>query len=186
MLDYGCGWGDISAMVSTRYVSTVGVDVDEERVAFARTQHPSLRFERCRPDGLDFPDSSFDTVLSVVVIPFVPSLNAYLAECARVLRPGGHLIILFPNPHSWLEWIYLRAHRAPRYSTNLPSLQYVISALHEHGLEVEASGGFFDPPFDRITNPVEAGLSALNVFGHLLQMTPRASYLGYRCRSTRA
>jgi ubiquinone/menaquinone biosynthesis C-methylase UbiE len=181
-LDYGCGWGDITALVAPQFASILGVDVSEDRIAFATTQHPAIRFETCRTDGLDLPSDSFDTVLSVVVVPFVPDIGQYLDECARVLRPGGQLVVLLPNPHSWLEWIYLTAGREPRRSRNLPSLAAVMTHLGQRGFIVEAQGGFFDPPFDRVTNLVEVGLAVLNTIGHLFGPRSRASYVGYRCR----
>lgn len=182
-LDYGCGWGDISHLLSSQFTSVVGVDVSAARVAFAAEQYPSLSFEQCAGEGLRFDDSSFDTVLSVVVLPFVPDGDRYLAECARVLRPGGGFLFVVPNPHSNLDLVYRLAGKPPkRRARNIDSVAGLEAQLARFGFTIEARGHFFDPPFDRITNPGEVVLATLNVIGHLRRDASRASYLGYRAR----
>ena len=79
VLDYGFGWGDIAWQASRTHPDIHAVDVEQRRVDFARSQYAPLPFDVCRPDGLDFPDASFDIVLSIVVLPFVPDDDAYLA-----------------------------------------------------------------------------------------------------------
>ena len=56
-------------------------------------------------DALPFEDGSFDTVLCTQVIEHVRTPNAVIAECARVLRPGGVLIVTAPQ--------YWEVHEAP-------------------------------------------------------------------------
>ncbi len=91
LLDYGCGYGELTFELARTHDVT-GVDLNPERVRFAQREYAPVRFAVCRPDGLDFPDGSFDVVTSVVVLPFVRDRAAYLDECRRVLRPGGHLV----------------------------------------------------------------------------------------------
>jgi ubiquinone/menaquinone biosynthesis C-methylase UbiE len=183
-LDYGCGWGDITARLAPRFDRIVGVDVSPDRVAFATSQYPSLEFRTCPTNGLDHPDRSYDVVLSIVVLPFVPSVADYLADCARVLRPGGHLVAMFPNPHPMMELVYRAFGRRYVRMRNLPTLASVREALATAGFAIEAETGFYDPPFDRITNPVELATAALNTVGHLAGIAARASYLGVRCTRT--
>ncbi len=93
LLDYGCGFGDLTWELAKSH-DVIGVDVDASRVAFAAREYAPVRFETCRADGLDFPDQSFDVVVSAVVLPFVADEARYLAECRRVLRAGGHLVLM--------------------------------------------------------------------------------------------
>lgn len=169
------------ARVASRFDRIVGVDVSPVRIAFAREQYPALAFRTCPTDGLDHPDGSYDVVLSIVVLPFVPSVPDYLADCARVLRPGGHLVAMFPNPHPMMELVYRAFGRRYVRMRALPTMADVSRALAGAGFRVEAQTGFYDPPFDRITNLVELVTAGLNTVGHLAGIASRASYLGVRC-----
>ena len=86
VLDYGFGWGDIAWAAAKTHPDLHAVDVEQRRVDFAREQYAPLPFDRCRPDGLDLPDASFDVVLSIVVLPFVPDDDAYVATAIRLGR----------------------------------------------------------------------------------------------------
>ena len=58
-------------------------------------------------DTLPFPADSLDAVVASSVLEYVREPAAVLAECARVLRPGGILVCTVPNvadPVRWLEW----------------------------------------------------------------------------------
>src|SRR5262245_34773268 len=67
--DYGCGYGDLTYAISRTH-RVRGVDLDPERVAFARCEYAPLEFQVCAPDDAPFPDASFDVVASIVVVNF--------------------------------------------------------------------------------------------------------------------
>jgi SAM-dependent methyltransferase len=69
----------------------VGVDSSKEYVAYAREQlaDPRFRFEVADARALSFDPATFDAVVSGLVLNFVPSPDAAVAEMARVARPGG-------------------------------------------------------------------------------------------------
>ena len=103
-LDFGCGVGRVSAPLSTRFETVVGLDVSPSMVETARrlhAAHPNCRFEVQRTTDLrQFSDASFDLVLCVLVLQHLPSPQAilrYLAEFVRVLAPGGALVIQIPS-----------------------------------------------------------------------------------------
>lgn len=182
LLDYGAGWGDICHRVAPRFGQVLGVDVSAERVAFASGQYPELAFRTCPPDHLDCEDASFDVVLSIVVLNFTPDPLAYLRECARVLRPGGHLVLAFPNGQGYMAMLYRAVGRTWNAHHRMPDTAALETALAEMGFVVERRDGFFDPPFDRLRNAAEVALAACNLFGHLAGARDRASYLGSRYR----
>ena len=93
-LDYGCGLGDITHHMSSYFESIIGVDVTPQRVEWANAHYAPLQFHVCDPKTLDFPDGSFDTVLSSVVINWADDPESYLQNIRKVLVIGGHLVIL--------------------------------------------------------------------------------------------
>jgi SAM-dependent methyltransferase len=80
-----------------------GVDVDEPSLAMARSRKPSLRVSYGEAEALPFADATFDAVLALDVIgnAGVRHKPALLAEAARVLRPGG-VLVLQAAAYQWL------------------------------------------------------------------------------------
>lgn len=96
VLEVGCGRGGGASYVA-RYLgprSMTGVDFARIAIDFCRRHHrrDGLRFERADAEALPFPDASFDTVLNVESSHCYPDVDRFLAEAARVLRPGGSLL----------------------------------------------------------------------------------------------
>lgn len=113
LLDWGCGWGQVTALLRERGVDAHPFDyrADEPEPGEA----PLERFPEIvcsyspEPVALPFPDACFDAVLSCGVLEHVRDPDASLAELHRVLRPGGRLyVIKLPNRASWLEWVAKR------------------------------------------------------------------------------
>jgi SAM-dependent methyltransferase len=103
-LDFGCGVGRVTAPLSRRFGEVLGLDISPSMVASARKLHAdqaNLTFEVQQSDDLArYPDGSFDLVLCVLVLQHLSSQQAilrYLAEFARVLRPGGALVVQLPS-----------------------------------------------------------------------------------------
>lgn len=99
VLEVGCGGGQLAEQVGARRgdLRWLGVDVSAEQVARARRRHAgSSSAEFVVGDALDLPfeDERFDAVVSVASIKHWPDPAAGLAECVRVLRPGGVLLVV--------------------------------------------------------------------------------------------
>lgn len=152
VLDYGCGYGDLSHAISRTH-PVRGVDVDPARVAFAAREYAPITFEACRPDGLDFPDGSFDVVASSVVLPFVPDPAAYVRECHRVLRVGGHLVLATKNVPHVRNALRRLSGRQPIASRLWARPRGEVRALLERlGFRIIDETYFYDPPFDGWNN----------------------------------
>jgi ubiquinone/menaquinone biosynthesis C-methylase UbiE len=106
VLDLGCGYGGLMLAVAEMGAERVlGVDVSEERVAFARRRlQPAARAFPVLADAasLPFPDQSVDIIVSDSAIEHLHDLRAALREMVRVLRPGGRVYALWGN--SWLTY----------------------------------------------------------------------------------
>ena len=99
VLDAGCGTGRMSRYLADRGCLVSGVDLSPGMVAMARRAHPDLAFAVGSLTGLPHADDQFAGVLlwySIIHTP--PSGQARIfAEAARVLRPGGHLLVGFQS-----------------------------------------------------------------------------------------
>jgi ubiquinone/menaquinone biosynthesis C-methylase UbiE len=98
VLDLGCGQGAMTVDVAQAGATVVGVDLDEERVEFARRnvalRHPDLAervsFECARLESLGF-EERFDVALSKDTFEHVDDMDSMLQALHRVLTPGGEL-----------------------------------------------------------------------------------------------
>lgn len=93
LLDVGCGTGHHMASLRKRGFEVAGVDGSEEMIVHARANNPGAQIEHSDVDSLPFPDSSFDFVLCVEVLRYLPDFTKCVNEIARVLKPGGTCLV---------------------------------------------------------------------------------------------
>ncbi|HET6967414.1 MAG TPA: class I SAM-dependent methyltransferase, partial [Ornithinibacter sp.] len=95
VLDAGCGTGRMSAHLAARGCHVEGVDLSPGMVAMARRDHPALRFEVGSLTELPCADGEFAGVMLWYSIIHTPPSGqpAIFEEVARVLRPGGHVLV---------------------------------------------------------------------------------------------
>jgi ubiquinone/menaquinone biosynthesis C-methylase UbiE len=92
-VDAACGTGRYSAYLAGRGHAVVGVDSSADMLAVARARLPHSDFLAGSLDNLPVPDSSADLVVCALALAHMPELSVVMAEFARVLRPGGHLVM---------------------------------------------------------------------------------------------
>ena len=102
VLDVGCGTGTLAMEVQPRVGATgqvFGIDPGAQQIARAQSKagrrHLPIEFQIGAIEHLDFPDQTFDVVLSTIMMHHLSdSLKRQgLAESFRVLKPGGRLVI---------------------------------------------------------------------------------------------
>ena len=102
VLDVGCGTGTLAMEVQSRVGRAghvAGVDPGTQQIARARSKaarrHVPIEFQIAMIEQLPFPDQSFDVVFSTLMMHHLPAplKRQGLAEIARVLKPGGRLVI---------------------------------------------------------------------------------------------
>lgn len=102
LLDFGCGYGGRTVEFQRLAGGfAVGFDVETRMIGpaleFARAEGaPRVAYAAGIGEALPFADESFDVVVSYDVFEHVHDPEICLAECLRVLRPGGRLMIVFP------------------------------------------------------------------------------------------
>ncbi|MEV4222458.1 class I SAM-dependent methyltransferase [Nonomuraea sp. NPDC049725] len=97
-LDAACGTGRMAAALAGRGHRVIGVDSSPDMLALARERVPQGDFRHGELDRLPVPDDAVDLVTCSLALTHVPSLGPAMAEFARVLRPGGHLVISDMHP----------------------------------------------------------------------------------------
>jgi len=101
ILDVGAGWGAVADMVRANGDSEVhAVDPDRKRVERMREAFPLVLSCRADSEHLPYRDSLFDKLYSTMAFHHFPDRRKSLEEFARVLRPGGTLLIAEIQPHS--------------------------------------------------------------------------------------
>ncbi len=120
LLDIGCGTGGLLERVAGRIAEGVGVDASRDMLALARTRlaerglsHIAVR--QADMYRLPIADSTFDAVTLQMVLHYAEDPAVALAEAARVLRPGGVLVIVDLAPHQRADLLGAYAHRWPGF-----------------------------------------------------------------------
>jgi SAM-dependent methyltransferase len=102
-VDAACGTGRFSALLADRGHRVIGVDSSPEMLARARANVPSGDFRAGDLGALPADGASADLVTCGLALAHVPDLRPAFAEFARVLRPGGHLVISDMHPERILR-----------------------------------------------------------------------------------
>lgn len=98
-LDAACGTGAVAQQLVARGHDVVGVDLSEAMLSRARKAVPQARFVTGDLQDLPVPDGDVDHVVCSLALAHVGDLRPFFAEAARVMRPGGHLIVLDTRGH---------------------------------------------------------------------------------------
>lgn len=97
VLEAGCGEGYGARLLAGHAGSINALDYDDYATAHVRRAYPDLPVVRANLVRLPYADASFDVVVSLQTIEHLWDQAAFVAECARVLRSGGRMIISTPN-----------------------------------------------------------------------------------------
>jgi ubiquinone/menaquinone biosynthesis C-methylase UbiE len=107
VLDMGCGTGYLLRVLADRYPNAeqlVGIDAAPQMVQTATggTHDDRLTFAVGVAEQIGYPDETFDLIVSTTSFDHWSDQQAGLRECARVLRPGGRLVLV--DQFSWMLW----------------------------------------------------------------------------------
>jgi SAM-dependent methyltransferase len=173
VLDVGSGDGAAAATIAPHCRSLTCIDVNPRLIEAARARlgrHHNVRVQVADGHQLPFPDASFDAVLVFHTLTYAERPARVVAECARVLRPDGRLVVLCLDEHKQSEvtarygerhaGFSLRAVRGMLGRAGLsvvsakvasrevrrPDLQVVLAVADKLGNQPGTQRGFPDPP----------------------------------------
>lgn len=145
VLDVGCGGGQDMIPFAAAGASCVGIDISHESGVFGRTlfaaHYPNIpvHFATSTAEHLPFPSDHFDALVCRVAIPYTDNRVA-IREMARVLRPGG--VLLLKTHHFWY---YVdkakKAIRARSLLSLVHSLRVMLTGAIYHLTGWQPSGG---------------------------------------------
>lgn len=92
-LDVGCGEGRFCRMLSQHGIEVTGVDPTHELIETARSRDTGNVYLEATAEHLPFSNNTFDLVVSYLSLIDIPNVDDAIEEMARVLAPGGALLI---------------------------------------------------------------------------------------------
>lgn len=127
VLDIGCGAGLQTFLIGRRAGHVTGLDIDPEFIEQANWygRHVRVRgtvdFESRHLADIAYPDHTFDRIFSICVLEHIPEHREILAECRRILNPGGDMVFsvdtLEAIPDADLRARHMAAHHVVHYYT---------------------------------------------------------------------
>jgi ubiquinone/menaquinone biosynthesis C-methylase UbiE len=99
-VDAACGTGRYAECLAARGHQVIGVDSSPDMLARACTRVPQADFRLGGLHDLPLAEDSADIIVCGLALNHVPALEPAMAEFARVLRPGGHLVISHSHQES--------------------------------------------------------------------------------------
>ena len=138
VIDIGCGSGLLLYHLRDRYGELHGLETARNRAERAQAALASAGLNARIVagdigDGVDLPDDYFDTVVSTDTMQFVPYLEPVFQEMARLLRPGGSMIIAVPNFLSLKRRLSLLTGAIPGTSAKDQGFAVGPDGIYDHG-----------------------------------------------------
>ena len=121
LLDVGTGTGRVLELLASRVTQALGVDASKAMLALARSRLSGEQFAHCAVRQADMyrlplANASFDTAVLQMVLHYAEGPPGVVAEAARVLRPGGRMIVIELAAHQKADLSARLAHRWPGFS----------------------------------------------------------------------
>ena len=174
LLEIGCGAGNLLLQATVAGSYPVALDLSMQALTFVRSR---LADALSAPDGpsdfgctqaigesLPFGDNLFDCILLSEVVEHLEVPQISIREAARLLCPGGRLLVTTPNYRSFwpvMEWAVDRLNMAPKMAGEQHISRFYPSSLTkmlvESGLRMEYAGSIYNlSPFLSLVSPERA------------------------------
>jgi len=134
VLDLGCGSGWLSDLCAGKGAQVVACDIAPSGVASARGRYPNAAFYLATDVyAVGLAENSFDAIVLSEVVEHLEDVAAGLQQAARVLRPGGRLIVTVPYRETILQHLCIHCNQltpanAHLHTFNQQSLTQLVAA----------------------------------------------------------
>ncbi len=138
IIDIACGQGYFSRAFVAAGAKVVGADISPELIEKAKERSQNIEFHVAPADRLNFAENdTFDAAVIILAIQNIENLSGTMGEAARVLKPGGRLVVVLNHPafripqkSSW-EWDAKKGRQYRR----------IESYLKEYKIEIDMTPG---------------------------------------------
>jgi SAM-dependent methyltransferase len=171
VLEVGCGAGLGLGVLAVAARQVEAVDVDETNVRLARNASfdlPNVHVERAAAGHLPYQARSFDVVLLLEALYYLPDARRFFSDAARLLAPGGRLLITTVN----CQW---SGFNPSPFHTRYLSAGELQEEIASSGFEVRVHAAFPEQP-GRGTD-LRGAIRRLAVKAHLVPRTMRGKRL---------
>lgn len=165
VLDVGCGEGRFCRRLAARGAVTTGLDPTAPLLATARSLHPEGEYVQGMAEAMPFDDGHFDLVVSYLTLIDIAGYREAIADMARVLAPGGRLLIA--NLQSFVTTRENPWHRDPASGEKLHIAVDDYFTEQEQRATWQGPGGLIDIPNHH--RPLGAYMTALLSAGLTLE-----------------
>lgn len=178
-LDLGCGSGRFTLPFYAQGVKMTCLDLDPLGLEQLAKKCPKAKIiRRDVSKKLPFADQTFDGLISFEFVDYMENLDAFFAECARVLAPKSSFVFTCGNKNSYKRYLYeILGKDKGRY---LFSYDQIKALLEKNGFTLQKTRGFNWLPFRRDSNnpliPIFAHLEKNLDLAKLPQFSPWVYY----------
>jgi SAM-dependent methyltransferase len=157
VLDVGCGTGQLAHRLhrTDAHVHVVGCDFSLGMLQAARNRSRGVAWVQGDAQRLPFASEAFDAVVSTQAFHWFPDQRAALREIARVLRPGGVVVLTMVRPALRpLGWIIEEGARVLGQPFHWPDQEELARGAADAGLRIEREERIFRMPGALVLPPV--------------------------------
>lgn len=151
LLDIGCGTGRwLTRLEKLNPASLIGTDSSPRMLERARAKiHPTTKLELNECSTFPAEDASKTFVLASFVLSYLNDLDGFAGECARILRPGGWVLLSDMHPVTAAKRCWTRSFRVEgeKFEIAVPSrsVEEIVSAFQRQGFELRV---LLEPSFE--------------------------------------
>ena len=99
ILEIGCGTGSLVAELNRRGHNITGTDISSKAINYGLKKYENIDLQVQPAENLNFPDETFDVVLSFDLFEHIADVDKHVSEVYRVLRTGGYYLFQTPNKY---------------------------------------------------------------------------------------